>query len=308
MSKTAEKRIILLASPEKPEARVVGRQLLTWLNERAEVVADNVSGDNAELDITDLPTADFMIVLGGDGTILSVVRDMGTRQIPIIGVNMGKLGFLAEFTVDEFHCHFDEILSRAELTTQRSLLHGRITGPHRPTYSSIIVNEVAVTAGPPFRMIEVDVSIGAEHLAICAGDGVIIATPTGSTAYNLSAGGPILSVSLQGAVITPLATHSLSFRPMVIGLDKPIVIRCRDSYHSVLVQDDQPVNATVVAMIDGQINTPLSSEDELTITRFEHPFRLVHNPQQSHWHLLSTKLNWGALPNYDRKPKASPGR
>ena len=300
MPNRTDKRIVLLASPEKPQAHTAGLQLLPWLEERAQVVAENVSGNNIVLDIKSLPEADFVIVLGGDGTILGVVRDIGARQIPIIGVNMGKLGFLAEFTVGEFQRHFEAILDQPHLTTNRSLLHCRITGPNRPCYSSIVVNEVAVTAGPPFRMIEVSVRIGREHLADCAGDGVIVATPTGSTAYNLSAGGPILSVSLQGAVITPLAAHSLSFRPMVIDLDKPIVIHCRDSYQNCPPQDDNPGPAAVVVMIDGQINTPLRSEDELTITRFDHRFRLVHNPQQSHWRLLSTKLNWGALPNYDR--------
>lgn len=300
MASKTDKRFVLLASPEKPQARQIGRELLGWLSEQGRIVAENVSRDTAKLDVTALPEADFMVVLGGDGTILSVVRDMGAAQVPIIGVNMGKLGFLAEFSVDDLQKHLGEIMVDSDLTTQRPLLHCSITGANRRPFNSLVVNEIVVTAGPPFRMIEVAVTINDELIALCAGDGIIVATPTGSTAYNLSAGGPLLAVSLQAAVITPLAAHSLSFRPIVIDLERPVVLSAQPSQHD---PADAEVNtaSSIVAMIDGQVNTPLGSADTVTVTHFDRPFRLVRNPEQSHWRLLSAKLNWGALPNYDRK-------
>lgn len=295
--KTNRKKIILLKNPEKAHCQEAAEDLLDWLGRHADVVADNVQ--SPDLDLINSPPADYIVVLGGDGTILSTVRALGKNQIPIIGVNMGKLGFLAEFTVEQLKNNFDQITSESSSVRQRTLLQCRITGPNRKDHVTTIVNEMAVIAGPPFRMIEVSVSIGGEHLALCAGDGLIIATPTGSTAYNLSAGGPILAATLQAAVITPLAAHSLSFRPIVVNLDKPIVVRCRDSHHH------QPLKkgcegAAVVA-IDGQESVALKSEDEVIITRDEACFQLVHNPAGSQWHLLNTKLNWGTMPNYGDK-------
>lgn len=287
-------RIILLASPDKPQTQPAARELLEWFSGRAVVPAHNLDGP---IDLDRLPPADFLLILGGDGTILSTVRSLQTKQMPIIGVNMGKLGFLAEFSVAQLKEQFDQIVTDKALISRRLMLHCQISGPSRAEYVTTAVNELAVIAGPPFRMIEVSVSVGAEHLALSAGDGLIVATPTGSTAYNLSAGGPILAPSLQAAVITPLAAHSLSFRPIALDLDKPIILRCRDvRRESGSLGPAEETGAMV--MIDGQINTPINSEDQVTITRSDAVFQLVRNPLQGQFRLLNAKLNWGALPNY----------
>lgn len=286
-----QKRIILLQNPSKPDCRAVAADLLEWLDRRAEIAGENVHSEGVNLG--SLPQADFMVVLGGDGTILSTVRGMGRNQVPIIGVNMGKLGFLAEFTVEQLKHHFEKITTESSFIRWRMMLKCQIRGPRREDYEGTIVNELAVIAGPPFRMIEVSVRIGSEHLALCAGDGLIIATPTGSTAYNLSAGGPILAATLQAAVITPLAAHSLSFRPIVVNLDKPITVQCRDSHHR-----QKTLEGTAVVAIDGQESMALNNEDEVIITAAEACFQLVHNPSESQWHLLNAKLNWGTMPNY----------
>jgi NAD+ kinase len=314
VTQTTPKKIILFRNPEKPEAQKLGADLLGWLRGQSKVVADNIQGN---LDLTDTPPADFIIILGGDGTILATVRSLTDKQIPIIGVNIGKLGFLAEFSIDQLKEQFDRIITDESLLSNRTLLSCNISGPERDRkFTTLAVNELAITAGPPFRMIEVSISIGAEHLAVCAGDGLVVATPTGSTAYNLSAGGPIINAALDAAVITPLAAHSLNFRPMVINLEKPIILRCRDCRlenaveTKKIVVSDKPANdelsrmtdywGPAVAAIDGQINVPLRHNDEVVITRAPQRFLHVHNPAQSQWRLLCTKLNWGVLPNYNR--------
>jgi NAD+ kinase len=287
------KKVILLANRNKPQALEVGAELIKWLTRQADVVADNLK---CEYPAPDFPPADYVIIIGGDGTILSTVRQLGDRQIPVIGLNMGKLGFLTEFNADQLKEHFARLISDKTLISHRVILDCRIRGPHRKDYISRAVNELVVIAGPPFRMIEVSVSIGEEHLALCLGDGLIISTPTGSTAYNLSAGGPILAASLEAAVITPLAAHSLGFRPIVIPLDRPITIRP----WSGTVERSRPPQSTVMVAVDGQDHTILYENDEVTVTKAAPCFQLVHNPRQSQWRLLNAKLNWGVLPNYQR--------
>jgi len=315
MTKTVPKRIILVGNLDKSETRSLGADLLEWLRGKTQIVAENIQG---EIDLRNPPPADFVITLGGDGTILATVREMAQNQLPIIGVNIGKLGFLAEFSIDQLKQNLGRILSDEKLISPRIILSCRILGPDREKeYVTNAVNEIAITAGPPFRMIEVSIAIGDEHLAVCAGDGLVVCTPTGSTAYNLSAGGPILHATLDAAVITPLAAHSLNFRPMVIDLEKPIVLCCRDCHPELSTaakkfRDTASIGPSewsrlsdfwgpAVAAIDGQINVPLKNDDEVVITCAPERFLLVHNPAQSQWRLLSTKLHWGVLPNYHRK-------
>jgi NAD+ kinase len=315
MAKKGPKRIILVGNLNKSEARSLGVELLEWLRDKTRVVAENIHG---EVDLKNPPAADFVIILGGDGTILATVREMADNQFPIIGVNIGKLGFLAEFSIAQLKQHFERIISDETMISSRIMLNCRISGPQRKQdYITNAVNELAITAGPPFRMIEVSIAIGQEHLAVCAGDGLVVSTPTGSTAYNLSAGGPILHATLDAAVITPLAAHSLNFRPMVIDLEKPIVLRCRDCREESLTMKKNPGDAALdgngalrslmetwgpaVAAVDGQVNVPLKSQDEVVITCAPERFLLVRSPVQSQWRLLSTKLHWGVLPSYNRK-------
>jgi NAD+ kinase len=297
-SQNDKKRIILIGNPDKPQSRQLGRKVLGWMRNQAHVVGDNIENS---LELTDLPEADYVVVLGGDGTILSTVRSLGGNQIPIIGVNIGKLGFLAEFSAEQLKEHFSRLVSDRQLISDRVMLQCRIAGPDRPQdYVTTAVNELAIIAGPPFRMIEASIQIAQEHLAVCAGDGLLVATPTGSTAYNLSAGGPILMATLEAAVITPLAAHSLSFRPVVVDLANPIILRCHISHahHQEKTPDKNQRHGSVIVAVDGQVNIPLQKEDEVIISRSDARFLLVSNPQQGQWRLLNTKLNWGALPNY----------
>ena len=262
--------------------------------ETAHKILNGVLGDHAchkevitgAIDPEKIKNCSYLMVVGGDGTILSAVRELKGYQIPIIGVNVGKLGFLARFSVNEIEQEFDN-LAQAGLNaiTDHKLLNCQLFKNSELSETHLVVNEVAVVAGPPFRMVDISLCIGDNHLPKCSGDGMIISTPIGSTAYNLSAGGPILESDLDCVAITPLAAHSLNFRPIVVGIDKPITVTSNSD------------NARV--LIDGQTNLPMGQDECVKITLADFGFKLVQNPHHSQWQVLNQKLHWGRLPDYN---------
>ena len=275
--------IAVYANDKKPRAVEVARELLAGPVGEHACVGEVIIG---ELNPDAIKHCGYLMVVGGDGTILSAVRDLNGFQIPIIGVNVGKLGFLARFSIDELVRKFDKLVNAGlNVITDHELLQCELVGPEGTLNSSLVVNEVAVVAGPPFRMIDLSIEIGKDHLSNCAGDGMIISTPIGSTAYNLSAGGPIIASGLETIVITPLAAHSLNFRPVVVGSDQPITIRCNSQDARVL--------------IDGQVDMTLSKDQHIVINKAKSGFKLVQNPKYSQWQVLNKKLHWGRLPDYN---------
>ncbi len=279
-----ELSVAIYANADKPEAVKVAKELLNGpvgkyacLNE---ILTDKI-------DLAGIKHCQYLIVIGGDGTILSTVRQLNGFKIPIIGVNVGKLGFLARFSRDDLVCDFENMVRHCHNSvSDHKLLRCDLISDGKVKESSLVVNEVAVVAGPPFRMLDITISIGNEHLSNCSGDGMIISTPTGSTAYNLSAGGPILESNLDCIAITPLAAHSLNFRPIVVGTDKKISIRCNSS--------------AAKALIDGQINLAMTKDEHVVIQPSGESFHLLHNPRFNQWQVLNRKLHWGRLPDYNK--------
>jgi len=242
-----------------------------------------------------LKECDFAIVFGGDGSIISTARNLSRASVPLIGVNVGKLGFLAEFSVGELKDFFPCLATETVPTYRRMMLRcGVLAGSGRSNlaerFCSTAVNDVVVAAGPPFRAIELQILVDGQPLAGCVSDGLIISTPTGSTAYNLSAGGPILSPKIEAMVITPICPHSLSFRPIVINAESTIeVVGTR-------------VNEGTTISIDGQVSLSLSSEDVVRVEREDSDFLIVNNPLRSQWDTLATKLRWAEKPKYKEYP------
>ena len=230
----------------------------------------------------------YAVVFGGDGTIIAAARTLG--QTPIIGINVGKLGFLAEFNIDEFKNFFPAIVSGDVQTEKRMMLSCEIcckdTGDSK--FHSTAINDIYITSGPPFRMIELKISVDNQSLAGCVSDGLIISTPTGSTAYNLSAGGPILSANMQAMVITAICPHSLSFRPIVINADKKVEVV------------GIAANRGTTLLIDGQIPCKLSMDDVVKIEKNEDDFLIVNNPARTQWDTLAAKLGWAKKPKYKK--------
>lgn len=281
---TQTRRVFFLRNPGKPASVAAIDELLSFAKNRCTVVGSaEFDGEPTQIE----QVVDRVVVLGGDGTLIGVARTLGSRQIPLIGVNTGKLGFLAEFSVAEFKDLFDRAVGEDSLIRRRTML--QVTVQHdagvRDTHRA--VNDCVIQAGPPFRMINLGVFINGEHLTDVRGDGLIVSTPSGSTAHSLSAGGPIMEPDVDALILTPLSPHSLTHKPLVIESQSVIEI------HAV------EVNEGTSAIIDGQIPSPLRQGDRVVVKRFETDFMVVRNPLYARWHKLVTKLHWGRAPSYD---------
>ncbi len=281
---TPIRKLFFLGNPEKRECGAVLQSLLGFVKSRCEVVGSELSADGRKAIAAG---ADAIVILGGDGTLIGVARSLGRDQIPLIGVNLGKLGFLAEFSVEEFRGMFDRILRDASLVNRRLVLKSSVERGSATLYSAVAVNDCVIHAGPPFRVITLAVEINGRPLTEVSGDGLIVGTPTGSTAHSLSAGGPIVQPGVSAIVMTPLCPHSLTHKAIVMESDARITIRI------------DRANAGTTAIIDGQASWPLRAGDLVQLSRFEHDLLPVRNPLHPPWHKLVTKLHWGKLPNYD---------
>lgn len=278
------RRVFLLGNPLKSPAQAGLEMLRRVIEGRAELVgvAMGLDGQPAVA-----ARADRIIVVGGDGTLIGVARSLGRDQIPLVGVNVGKLGFLAEFSIDELQAQFDAAVIDDSLISRRAILHVSVKNGGSPQRTHLAVNDCVIQAGAPFRMINLGVAINGEQLTDVAGDGLIVCTPSGSTAHNLSAGGPIVFPDVDAIVLTPLCPHSLTHRPIVLERGVEIDVFAHAT------------NEGTAAIIDGQVSCPLRPGDRVVIRRFEADFMVVRNPRYSRWHKLVTKLHWGRAPNYD---------
>jgi NAD+ kinase len=284
MAKSNLPRLVIFGDPKKEHVSEAIEEFVAFAKSKAEVAArcaiDECGVDRFE-------SVDFAVVFGGDGTILAAARYLRQSNAPIVGVNVGKLGFLAEFSVDELKDYFDDIISGKVRVERRMMLGCRVFSDDKEKFNSTAVNDVFITAGPPFRMIELRISVDDQAVAGCVSDGLIISTPTGSTAYNLSAGGPILSGKMEAMVITPVCPHSLSFRPIVINADSKVEI------------SGVRVNKGTTVSIDGQVSCRLSIDDAVKIEREKSDFLIVNNPVRTQWETLASKLNWAGKPKYN---------
>lgn len=271
-------RVVVVYNPDKPRVEATMSSLLAALRRQVEVAGTGVICDAARLAES---RPDRLIVLGGDGSILSVVRAIEGRQVPIIGVNFGKLGFLAEFTADELLDNLQSAVSDPQIVSRRMMIVAEISGDDNRTARSVSVNDCVVQAGPPYRMIELSIFVNGDHLTNIGGDGLVLATPNGSTAHNMSVGGPIVQPETQAIVLSPISAHSLTHRPLVFAGDSIIeVVACG-------------VNPGTTLVVDGQIALPVCKGNRITVRRWADDFCLVRNPAQQKWHTLTTKLKWG---------------
>lgn len=279
----ADKRILIIANMDKAGVAERVESLRPWFAERAEVVGviDVLGGE----DLTAIK-ADLCIIFGGDGTLLAAARRVAPAGIAMMGVNMGKLGFLADFSVEQMTEHLDNILAGKVQPTERMMLQVSVHDGGKEAFSSLAANDVAIAAGAPFRMIELCVSRGADRIATFMGDGVIVATPTGSTGYSLSAGGPILEPATEAMVITPVAPHTLSMRPIVVGGDATVRITA------------DRLNPGTTLFVDGQVSTPVKSDQGVEIRRADCTAKIISHPGGTFFRTLIDKLHWGRSPHH----------
>lgn len=279
-------RFFVLGNAERPNVRREAEKLLPWLQQQGEVVVFDLE---QKVNLHDYD-ADVALVLGGDGAILRAARQMGRKQVPVLGINLGKLGFLADVSPSEVREVIPELIAGNYRVTSHLMFDCEAEteeGPRR----CLGLNEVVVQSGPPFHMLELELAINGEVASTFHGDGLIVSTPVGSTAHGLSAGGPILGQELRAFVVTPICPHSLTSRTIVESADKQFTIMVSRGTNSYLV-------------VDGQEVWRLPARSCVTVREAAVSFRLVKVAGRSYYRTLHDKLNWGATPNYrsDHEP------
>lgn len=282
------RRIGIVSKPNKPEADPVLRNLVAWLRQRGcEVVPDQEAAAICPEAGPGLPRAevvaraDLLVVLGGDGTLLSVARLIGSREVPILGVNLGGLGFLTEITLDELFPTLEAVLRDQFAVSRRLTLNARVLRGGEVIASYEALNDAVITKTAPSRIVDLETHVNSEYVATFRADGLIVSTPTGSTAYCLSAGGPIIYPSLPALVIIPICPHTLTNRPLVVP-DSAVVEIIQGSA-------GEDVHLTV----DGQVGVPLRHRDVVALQRSDRTISLIKSPKLNYFELLRTKLKWG---------------
>jgi NAD+ kinase len=272
-------RAVLLGSTgRRSDLRPAIKKLRPLIEQHVKVVAEDLSGER-DLGAVE---ADLAIVLGGDGSILRAGRQMGQRQLPVLGVNLGRLGFLADIQPEDLEAAFrsvhagnfklvDHIMLRCELFSASGKLLA----------SELGLNELAILGGPPFSIQEIDLYVDGELAASYTCDGLIISTPVGSTAHNLSAGGPIVRKDLAAVVISAISPHTLTVRPVVDTAERVYELVVR-----------RP-NASTAAVVDGKVLGAVTAENRLRVSRAEPVFRMIEIAGHSYYQTLRSKLGWG---------------
>jgi NAD+ kinase len=277
----ARLRIVVVVAGHREQVRQTAESLIQIIEQCAEVV-----GIDFALDV-DLQTvdADMVVVFGGDGSILRASHRMGQRQLPILGVNLGKLGFLAAITPEGFADVFPEVCVGHYSIIEHLMFSCTLFRSGQAVQSRLGLNEVAILNGPPYSILNVDLYVDAQWATTYSCDGLIISTPVGSTAHNLSTGGPILRKDIQAFVISAIGPHTLTVRPVVDSADR---------VYEVVVPAPSEQTAVVV---DGQVLATLHPDDRVRVERAAACFRMVEVPEQNYYRTLREKLGWsGYIP------------
>lgn len=290
------RNVLLLTNRDRPDAAAAAATVRDLISRWGRVVAEADAGSSPS--VADGNGVDLIVVLGGDGTLLSESRRYAALGRPLLGINFGKLGFLAEFDLDSLRRQADAVFgSETLLTRELPLLRAEVrpaadrgpTADVPPRFAGEALNECLITAGPPYRIVSIAISIDGHTGPTMGGDGLIVSTPTGSTAYNLSAGGPILAPDVNAFAITPIAAHSLAFRPIVVPASSNIELTL------LRTNSDGPDHGTTL-VLDGQVHAPLYRGDRIRVTTSDRRVNFVRNPEGNYWATLIGKLNWAAAP------------
>src|ERR1700752_2132786 len=287
------KRIGIVLKPHQPDALRTICELAKWLADRnielvggPEIEREKIEHETgcsvSEVQIETLAAkVDLILVLGGDGTMIATSRLIGDYEVPVLGVNYGGLGYLAEFRIEELYTALESILSNNFRLDKRlmlavELLRGETQITHNRGLNDVVINKSALA-----RIIEIDTQLNQQFVNSFRADGLIISTPTGSTAYNLSAGGPVIFPSMNAVVITPICPFTLSNRPIVVPDDALIELQLKTAKEDVSLT------------LDGQVGFPLQAEDRVVIRKSRTTFNLIQPSNRNYFDVLRDKLRWG---------------
>ena len=278
----------IFSRPRRADITDIVRPLLEWLSKRgirgiydtetAASLRDGTEGRPRELLAHE---SDLLLVLGGDGTLLAAAREAAPRGIPILPINLGSLGFLTSFTLGELYPALEETIAGHLTASERVMLTASLIREGQVVESQLVLNEAVITKGALARMIEIELLIDEDFVCRYRADGLIVATPTGSTAYSLSAGGPIVHPAVDSIILTPICPHTLSDRPLVVGDCCNVEMRLRGTAESVYLT------------LDGQKGVLMQSEDRVSIVRAKERLKLIQPHRKSYYEILRNKLKWG---------------
>jgi NAD+ kinase len=283
------KQVGIFSKPRTATAYTLVPQLLQWLTERRiafrldRETAQYAGQQNGVEREMVAEGCQLVIVLGGDGTLLSAARAVGNREIPLFGVNLGNMGFLTAITIDDLFTELDRTLTGRHKVSKRRILNVNLIrdGEVCSTYHAL--NDIVVTKASIARMIEVEVYVNSHFMCAYRADGLILATPTGSTAYSLAANGPIVFPTVESVCITPICPHTLTNRPVIVPSDVVVSIVNR------------AVDDAAFLTVDGQIGEPLQERDRMECRCSEHFVYLIRSPHKSFFDVLRQKLKWGEI-------------
>ena len=277
----------VLTKPKFPDVKPTLKELVAWLRERKkDVILDAATaqmiGEPGTYQKTQIASlSDMILVLGGDGTMLSAARLAEERGIPILGCNMGGLGFLTEVRLEQLYPALERIFNKDYVLDERLMLRARMHRHGEHVAHATVLNDVVVSKGILARMIEIRIAIGDQFVTNLRGDGLIVSTPTGSTAYSLSAGGPIMTPAVQSLLLTPICPHTLTHRPLLVPIQTVLEVT--------LTSKDDGAMAT----FDGQVGVAMTQGDTIVIQTSDHRTQLIRFPESTYYDVLRRKLKWG---------------
>jgi len=279
-------KVGIIGKRNNTEVYSIVRGLVEWLEEKkVEYLVDSELGKNLKLDNSvkqaDIPKhVELVIVFGGDGTFLSVSKQVNEYNIPILGINSGGLGFLTEFTLNELYPIMEKILDDDYEIEERGMLSASVYKKGKKFGSYTVLNDLVINNGKVLRIIDLAIYAEGNHITTFKADGIIFSTPTGSTAYSLSAGGPIAHPTLPVTLITPICPHILTNRPLVVSNEMEITVKVLTVGSSYLT-------------LDGQETVKLELNDEIKLKKSDSTVKLIKSPFRDYFSILKTKLMWG---------------
>lgn len=264
--------VVIVTKPHQPDVAKVASELAAWFEEK---------GIRASMDPASAASADLCVVVGGDGTLLAAARLMGERQVPMLAINYGGLGFLTEVTRDEMYPALEGVLAGKMVTHSRMMINVAVHRDGTPVASYQALNDAVIHKGTLARIIELETCVDGQYVSMFRSDGLILSTPTGSTAYNVSAGGPIVYPTMGAIILTPISSHTLTNRPLVLPAESRVEVTLRS------VPDD------VYVTVDGQVGMKLAANDRVTVQRSQRLVQLIAPAGKDFFDVLRDKLKWG---------------
>jgi NAD+ kinase len=280
MSQKSITSVGIVVKPDHPEALATAGEISDWLAKNGIAQAGEPVSALAGEEAT-LADVDLVVVLGGDGTMIATARMVGERDVPVLGINYGGLGYLTDFRIEELFTALEAILAGEYKTDRREMLDAELCRGDEVKAQARVLNDVVINKAAVARIIEIDVTLDGQFVNSFRSDGLIVSTPTGSTAYNLSAGGPIVFPSMNAIVITPICPFTLTNRPIVVPDAAEIELRLEHE------------NEGVVLTFDGQTAHSLTADDRVRIRKSKTTFNIVQPANRNYFDVLRNKLKWG---------------